>query len=510
MTITIIVVFIICWTSYYVMSVWYCIDPSSAREIDERIQRALFFFACTNSNMNPIVYGIFNLRQRNKKGLLFSYPEFLEEARTHRYAHDIRFQSCLITSLHFLLQDIYFNALNITIQKMILTTQMLTVLGTICLLCVNEITSSVHENFSPHCIEPREYILNVSAEIQQNSLIVDSLVKLNVQCSLQNIKVYFGRYCKQPKLNIMTNVCSKFSSLFWETEVLPFFSEDRFKSLNISFIKHNIQHFRIQQRIVNVEHGLWISAKYNCSLDKVMKIYPFIDETKIEKYLILPRISADWIFPCWENLATKATFTIRIKHTSSETALSNIRDKQVETSQVYTYTLFRTPLISTRAVATVVVPSEYTNFPFMSDTLSIHSRVQVENDISYAQLLIRHITFFIRLKRRDVTPISHVQYIALSTYYSYETIITTGLVLFREADIAYNKEIDSFRRKLEVTCLVARSVIQEAFSNWLITPKQSDSWFIEGFLTFYGVYLVDQSNMILCDRVISDPKFGAI
>ncbi|XP_020296590.1 uncharacterized protein LOC109861376 [Pseudomyrmex gracilis] len=140
----------------------------------------------------------------------------------------------------------------------------------------------------------------------------------------------------------------------------------------------------------------------------------------------------------------------------------------------------------------------------MSNTLSIHSRVQVENDISYAQRLIRHITSFIRCKKRDVTPISHVQYIALSTTYSYETIVATGLVLFRDADIAYNKESDSFKRKIEVTCLVARSVIQEAFSNWLLTLKQSDSWFIEGFLTFYGVYLVDQiySETLLMSIVV--------
>ncbi|XP_012227163.1 adipokinetic hormone/corazonin-related peptide receptor variant I isoform X2 [Linepithema humile] len=69
MTITIIAVFIICWSPYYVMSVWYWIDPSSARHVDRRIQRALFFFACTNSSMNPIIYGIFNIRQKNKAKL---------------------------------------------------------------------------------------------------------------------------------------------------------------------------------------------------------------------------------------------------------------------------------------------------------------------------------------------------------------------------------------------------------------------------------------------------------
>ncbi|KAL0113555.1 hypothetical protein PUN28_012610 [Cardiocondyla obscurior] len=69
MTITIIAVFLICWTPYYVMSVWYWIDRSSALKVDPRIQRALFFFACTNSSMNPIIYGIFNIRQRNKAKL---------------------------------------------------------------------------------------------------------------------------------------------------------------------------------------------------------------------------------------------------------------------------------------------------------------------------------------------------------------------------------------------------------------------------------------------------------
>ncbi|XP_043684043.1 gonadotropin-releasing hormone receptor isoform X1 [Vespula pensylvanica] len=66
MTIIIVAVFFICWTPYYVMSLWYWIDKTSARKVDQRIQKGLFFFACTNSCMNPIVYGIFNIRDRKK------------------------------------------------------------------------------------------------------------------------------------------------------------------------------------------------------------------------------------------------------------------------------------------------------------------------------------------------------------------------------------------------------------------------------------------------------------
>ncbi|XP_014469329.1 PREDICTED: gonadotropin-releasing hormone II receptor isoform X2 [Dinoponera quadriceps] len=77
MTITIIAVFIICWSPYYVISVWYWIDRSSARQVDLRLQKALFLFACTNSCMNPIIYGIFNIRQRSQvvgpqRGRIFS------------------------------------------------------------------------------------------------------------------------------------------------------------------------------------------------------------------------------------------------------------------------------------------------------------------------------------------------------------------------------------------------------------------------------------------------------
>ncbi|XP_034196386.1 adipokinetic hormone receptor isoform X2 [Osmia lignaria lignaria] len=66
MTVIIVAVFFICWTPYYVMSLWYWIDRHSAYKVDQRIQKGLFLFACTNSCMNPIVYGAFNIRDRHK------------------------------------------------------------------------------------------------------------------------------------------------------------------------------------------------------------------------------------------------------------------------------------------------------------------------------------------------------------------------------------------------------------------------------------------------------------
>ncbi|XP_076661102.1 adipokinetic hormone receptor isoform X2 [Halictus rubicundus] len=64
MTVIIVAVFFVCWTPYYVMSLW-----QSAYKVDQRIQKGLFLFACTNSCMNPIVYGVFNIRDRNKASI---------------------------------------------------------------------------------------------------------------------------------------------------------------------------------------------------------------------------------------------------------------------------------------------------------------------------------------------------------------------------------------------------------------------------------------------------------
>lgn len=66
MTVIIVLVFFICWTPYHIMCIWYWIDKVSAEKVDERIQKCLFLFACTNSCMNPVVYGIFNIRALRK------------------------------------------------------------------------------------------------------------------------------------------------------------------------------------------------------------------------------------------------------------------------------------------------------------------------------------------------------------------------------------------------------------------------------------------------------------
>ncbi|KAG5684577.1 hypothetical protein PVAND_013802 [Polypedilum vanderplanki] len=81
MTITIVIVFVICWTPYYVMVVWFFIDPEEANNTNIVVQKALYLFACTNSCMNPIVYGAFNLKRNRTDRNTFSFNYNSESKR---------------------------------------------------------------------------------------------------------------------------------------------------------------------------------------------------------------------------------------------------------------------------------------------------------------------------------------------------------------------------------------------------------------------------------------------
>ncbi|RNA02162.1 Gonadotropin-releasing hormone II receptor [Brachionus plicatilis] len=57
LAITIVIVFLICWTPYYSISVLFWLDPNMANKIDDRIYNFLFIFAVSNCLANPLVYG---------------------------------------------------------------------------------------------------------------------------------------------------------------------------------------------------------------------------------------------------------------------------------------------------------------------------------------------------------------------------------------------------------------------------------------------------------------------
>ena len=48
--------FVLCWTPYYVMSIWWWAHQKTAEKLDFRLQKLLWAFACLNNCINPLLY----------------------------------------------------------------------------------------------------------------------------------------------------------------------------------------------------------------------------------------------------------------------------------------------------------------------------------------------------------------------------------------------------------------------------------------------------------------------
>lgn len=72
MSIVIVMCFIICWTPYYLLGLWYWFFPDDLEgKVSHSLTHILFIFGLFNTCVDPIIYGLFTIRFR--KGLQSCY-----------------------------------------------------------------------------------------------------------------------------------------------------------------------------------------------------------------------------------------------------------------------------------------------------------------------------------------------------------------------------------------------------------------------------------------------------
>ncbi|MBN3275848.1 GNRR2 protein, partial [Polyodon spathula] len=59
MTIIIVASFVICWTPYYLLGIWYWFHPQMLRETPEYVNHILFLFGHLNTCSDPVIYGLY-------------------------------------------------------------------------------------------------------------------------------------------------------------------------------------------------------------------------------------------------------------------------------------------------------------------------------------------------------------------------------------------------------------------------------------------------------------------
>lgn len=59
MTIVIVSSFVICWTPYYLLGIWYWFQPAMIQHTPEYVHHILFVFGNLNTCCDPVIYGFF-------------------------------------------------------------------------------------------------------------------------------------------------------------------------------------------------------------------------------------------------------------------------------------------------------------------------------------------------------------------------------------------------------------------------------------------------------------------
>lgn len=59
MTVVIVLSFVVCWTPYYLLGLWYWFQPDVVRLTPEYVHHALFVFGNLNTCCDPVIYGFY-------------------------------------------------------------------------------------------------------------------------------------------------------------------------------------------------------------------------------------------------------------------------------------------------------------------------------------------------------------------------------------------------------------------------------------------------------------------
>uniref|UniRef100_A0A8C8SS93 Type II GnRH receptor n=1 Tax=Pelusios castaneus TaxID=367368 RepID=A0A8C8SS93_9SAUR len=75
MTIVIVASFIICWTPYYLLGLWYWFQPDMIQNMPEYVNHSLFLFGLLHTCTDPVIYGLYTPSFREDLKIMEQSPE---------------------------------------------------------------------------------------------------------------------------------------------------------------------------------------------------------------------------------------------------------------------------------------------------------------------------------------------------------------------------------------------------------------------------------------------------
>ncbi|KYQ58340.1 Aminopeptidase N [Trachymyrmex zeteki] len=199
------------------------------------------------------------------------------------------------------------------------------------------------------------------------------------------------------------------------------------------------------------------------------------------------------MFPCWDEPALKATFSISVMHHQKYRVLSNMPiQEQLEKDDMMLTHFNTTPIMSTYLVAIVVIPQfDFIRVSNADETINIWCNSSLRSQIKLAHsvaqrippLLIEYTNSSEKVPKMDHVIIPNFPILGMENW---------GLIIYSELGIIYNDIKQPKYKATKTATIVTHEIIHQWIGN-LVTPSWwSYQWLKEGLTMFIQSYLLDK------------------
>ncbi|XP_067216462.1 thyrotropin-releasing hormone-degrading ectoenzyme-like [Linepithema humile] len=198
-------------------------------------------------------------------------------------------------------------------------------------------------------------------------------------------------------------------------------------------------------------------------------------------------MTAQQLFPCWDEIAFNATYKISIKHHKNYTALSNmlVQTTENDDKRDMMWTHFeKSPSIFIRHIKVVITSfTSLSNIHTSVANITFWGKKNVINRLKLAKCIAPQVLQFLK-SENTVDKLPKIDYVAFWDS-QHNTTETWGLILHREADVIYDGKSDSVGHKLKVARLITNQIVSFWYNDVLLWSKR-------GFITFLTTYILRQ------------------